>query len=205
MDLWLSTDETEEAISALEFFAKFCTELIADKYRWKWAIIALHNSVQNFMVLALRQGDGLPALDEKNAKKVLEARQGKREYPEPRLASFPALYEKIKDDQIMSYCGGRQFIPTADHDRAIKNLNELRNEFIHFPPQGWGLDIAGSPRVCLLSLDVISFIGWESRHLIFYADNQESRAKKALEKSRAILNDVKKQYDPASSHNRGPV
>jgi hypothetical protein len=59
MEIWLRTDETEEALSALEMAANSAKSLTNDLYYWKWVIIALHNSLQGFMVLALRRGNGL--------------------------------------------------------------------------------------------------------------------------------------------------
>src|SRR5712692_5045777 len=58
----LRTDKYEEAVSAIEAAADFAERVIDDQYRWKWVLIAVHNAVQGFMVLALRRGNGLLAL-----------------------------------------------------------------------------------------------------------------------------------------------
>lgn len=73
MELFLRTDETEEAISALEMLSEITPFLVKDIYRWKWSIIATHNALQGFMVLALRHGNGLLALKDKIAAEWLKA------------------------------------------------------------------------------------------------------------------------------------
>jgi hypothetical protein len=56
--MWLQTDEREEAVAALEFLVELTSTLPSNIYRWKWIIIVMHNAIQCFMVIALRQSDG---------------------------------------------------------------------------------------------------------------------------------------------------
>ena len=84
MELFLRTDETEEAISAPEMLSEITPFLVKDIYRWKWAIIATHNALQGFMVLALRHGNGLLALKDKIAAEWLKA------YREGRVKGIPS-------------------------------------------------------------------------------------------------------------------
>jgi hypothetical protein len=51
-EVWLETDYEEESLRTLEFTVEQLTRVIEDSYRWKWVIIALHNSLQAFMVKA---------------------------------------------------------------------------------------------------------------------------------------------------------
>src|SRR5262245_58486709 len=53
MDLWLRTDEIQEAVLSLEAAYDFAERCKSELYYWKWTLIALHNAVQGFMVIAL--------------------------------------------------------------------------------------------------------------------------------------------------------
>jgi len=46
---------------------------------------------------------------------------------------------------MLCYVHGKKFIVKPDHDWAVKKLNELRNQFVHFAPKGWSLDLLGLP------------------------------------------------------------
>lgn len=200
MNLWLRTDETEEAISALEMIAESALALSADIYSWKWAIIAAHNALQGFMVLALRQGNGLLALKDKIAAQWLKAYREGGKYPIEKLDNFLNLYKKVKSDRMLCYGHSMKFTATSDHNRSVKKLNQLRNEFIHFVPKGWSLELTGLPEICLRCLEVIEFLGWESGNIIFYDEEQKSRAESALKTTKNVLTDIKKKYEEAANN-----
>jgi len=103
MDLWLRTDETKEAISALEMLAETASSLNTDIYHWKWVIISTHNALQSFMVLALRGGNVLLTLKDKNAVQWSRAYRKGGRYPDKKLDSFLGLYEKIKSSRMLFY------------------------------------------------------------------------------------------------------
>ena len=53
------TDEEKDTLNALKMFKYFYFNIETDQYFYKWAIIALHNALQGFMVLALRGTNGV--------------------------------------------------------------------------------------------------------------------------------------------------
>ena len=199
MELWLKTDETEEAISALEMLADILQSLVANKYRWKWAIIATHNALQGFMVLALRQGNSLLTLKDNIAKKWLSVYRDGGEYPEEKLDYFLNLYKKVKSDDMLCYVQSKKFKATPSHDNCIKEINEIRNKFIHFIPKCLYLELAGLPEICICCLEIIEFLSWESGNIIFYEDEQQKRVMLALKKANEELNNIKKNYEEASN------
>jgi len=157
MELYLRTDETEEAISALEMLSEITPFLVKDIYRWKWAIIATHNALQGFMVLALRHGNGLLALKDKIAAEWLKAYRDGGKRPVEKLDNFLNLYKKVKSDRMKCYGHSKKLIAKSDHNWAVNKLNELRNEFVHFVPKGWSLELIGLPEICLNCLEIIEF------------------------------------------------
>lgn len=197
MDLWLRTDETIEAISALEMLAETAPSLTEDNYRWKWVIIIIHNALQGFMVLSLRHGNGLLALKDKIAEQCLKAYREGDQYPLEKLDNFLNLYKKIKNDRIRM-ANGRIFKATPAHDRAVKKLNELRNEFIHFVPKGWSLGLTNLPEICLRCLEIIEFLSLESRNITFDEEIQQKRIISALKKAKNVLTGIKETYEEAA-------
>lgn len=125
----------------------------------KWALIAMHASVQGAMVLALDQGNGLASMKAGHAKKWLEAYESNvgAPYPETQLDYFLSLYEKIKDEEYMSNYGAVPFTPT-DHDSCVKELNNLRNNFIHFQAGAWSIEKLLVQKCLLGAVDVIAFL-----------------------------------------------
>ncbi len=193
---WLITDSYVEAVSALEVLAEVLCRVSADAYRWKWAVIALHSAVQGMMVLALQGSHGLHALKEQDAARWLEAHQKGGPYPEDlRLDGFLDLYKKIKSDVMLIYAHSRKFTPQGGQGESLRKLNELRNQFIHFTPQVFALDLSGLPSLCLDCMDIAQFLGWESGNVIWADQRLQERGKDAFEAARKALVSLKQQYE----------
>ena len=165
---WFQTDEHEEAISALDAVAEWSGYLNKRIDYWRWVILALHNATQGFMVLALRGSNGLLALRDDVALKWLIAHREGGEYPEEKLDQFLKLYKKIKSDRLLFYKHSKKFTANKHHDRNMKRLNGFRNEFIHFIPRSWSLEVSGLPDICLTCLEIIQFLGWKCGNIWWY-------------------------------------
>lgn len=192
----LDTDETREAVFSLEFVAEIAPSVVDDVYRWKWVIIALHNSVQAFMVMALRESTNVRVLTKKSAKKLSDSlhqfsQGGEFTWPEERLDQFLNLYDKTKGEAMTQNVFGRKFEAQDIHDKSMKMLNEVRNDFIHFVPKRWNLEVNGLPSVCLACLDVIHFLGWESHNVLWVDTGIIERAKMALTQARKTFESLR--------------
>ncbi|MDP3058334.1 MAG: hypothetical protein Q8N36_02625, partial [bacterium] len=139
---WLRTDEWNDAVLALEFFSELLDRVIDDIHFWKWTIITLHSSLQGFMVASLRGSDGHDVLKVK-ADKITnrEAKERAQEFRLPDLVSFPRLYCRIKSDKMLKGVHSVLFTPNDHQDACMETLNILRNDFIHFKPLGWSIDV----------------------------------------------------------------
>ena len=102
-EIYLSTNELLEAVKALETFLNILRLVKGDKYYWKWAIIALHNSIPGFMVCALRGSSNLAVLTPECAKAWTDSDQNGKPYPEEKLDDFLNLYKKIKSNLMVQY------------------------------------------------------------------------------------------------------
>ena len=191
---YLRTDERQEAVRSLEWAELQSRPLFGDPYLWKWVFIALHNATQGFMVLALWNGNGLLTLTDKAAEKWLDAYNNGGQFPVDKLDKFLNLYMKVKDKNNFHNYGASSFMPGSTHDKSFTQLNNFRNEFIHFTPKGWSLQLQGLPRICLDALDLIQFFGWESTAILWHERTHVVRAKRALKRLRRTLTNLEAQY-----------
>jgi hypothetical protein len=194
-EAWLRTDEYEEAASAAEATADFASTVLDDPYRWKWALIAVHNTVQGFMVLALRRGSGVLALRDDVAAAWLKAHREGGPFPKEKLDNFLNLYDKVKTDAAAGYVHSKPFTPDPTHDRSMKKLNEFRNEFIHFVPKGWSLELAGLPRICIDCLSVANFLHTDGGNIFWNNATMRRRADRALRRATRLLTQAHRAYE----------
>jgi hypothetical protein len=159
--IWLRTDERNEAIKSLHKTHQFLLQIHEDSYNWKWVIIALHNSTQAFMVLALKGTASLNVC--KNREKIVDAMNSGNERPKLRMEKFLDLYRDIKStDRMNQNIYSRAFLASKETDYYMETLNEFRNTFIHFKPCNWSLGISTLPDLTNSVLDVIEFLVLES-------------------------------------------
>lgn len=194
MEQWIDTDELEETTSALEMFAEVVGSLVAVRYRWRWAILALHAAVQGFMVCALRGSNGLAVLRDDIAEEWLEAREKGLPFPEEKLDSFLNLYRKTKSTRMIFYVHSRQFEPSGTQGSSIKRLNSLRNEFTHFLPRIWALEVSGLPCICRDCVDFIEFLALQSGNILWFREGQQERVGASLTAARQSLAEVERSY-----------
>lgn len=178
---WLRTDERKEAAKGLEFLIHALNLSKQDIYYWKWVIIGLHNTVQSFIVCSISGTAGIGALKKEVAIKILkEMESDTRTYIEPKLDYFPGLYDKMKKQL--------SFSPGKTIDKSIVRLNIFRNDFIHFTPKGWSLELAGLPDISRDCLKVIEFLGWNPGHMHWH---QEKMRKDSIRLHRKVLSLLK--------------
>jgi len=192
---WLRTDEHTEAVMALEAFYSNLLQVERDLYYWKWAVIALHNSIQGFMVCALRGTSNFAILTPESAQEWMEAHEQAQPLPQEVLDDFLNLYKKIKGDLMIQYVDSQKFTPKGQQGRSIKRLNELRNDFIHFTPKGLSLEVSGLPEVCLDVLAIIDFLVTQSGNIPLHRwHGLRERCLKLLADSRSKLNNIARAY-----------
>lgn len=66
-ETWMQTDYQTEGVLALEMRVERLGKVLEDPYRWKWVILAAHNSLHSFLVAAVSGSDMLWAMTEKYA------------------------------------------------------------------------------------------------------------------------------------------
>jgi hypothetical protein len=192
--MYLRTDEEAEAANAMEMAAHFSAGLETDSRLWRWVIIALHNAAQGAMVLSLRHGNGLLALTDECFKEWMLAHENQTPYPPERLDSYLNLYKKVKHSKTGQVGGNQRFAPRGTEGNNIKRLNSLRNEFIHFTPKSWSLEVNGLPRICIDSARLVSFLGWETHNIFWHSQLSCSAAQVAHAKFVAAMQALEVHY-----------
>jgi hypothetical protein len=194
MAIYLRTDEQVEATASLETAGESAARVANDVYQWRWVVLALHNALQGFMVIALRGSDGLAVLPDRVAAEWLRAYHAKQPPPQEKLDSFLRLYAKIKGPRIRQFIHSVPFRPGNSHDWSVKKLNALRNQFIHFLPLSWSLEVSGLPRIALDCVDLVEFLGWRCGNVHWNESSVEQRAKSSTQALRAELSALVSKY-----------
>jgi len=192
----MRTDEEMEVADALCMASKLADGLDLDIRAWRWVIIAPHNAVQGFMVLSLRHGNGLAALSPKSYAEWMDAYE--KGTPRPgyvQLESYLNLYKKIKSKGYSELGGNKRFIPKGTQGKSIKQLKTLRNNFIHFTPKGWSLEIDGLPHICLDCTTLIEFLGWETQNIFWHDPDCREQSQLCCQRFAGQMKHLKGLYE----------
>lgn len=195
MENWLETDESQEAVLALQLVSEQLTHLesTGNSHYWTWVIVGLHNALQGFMVLALRGTNNMNVLTEDCAREWLAAyERGEGGYPKQKLDSFLNLYKKIQSERMRIYVNSQVFKSSGTQNRSVKILNSFRNDFIHFVPKGWAIELSGLPRIVADCLNIISFLAFDSGNVYWHERILETQTKVLLEKAKQTLSIINK-------------
>ena len=154
---------------------------------WKWAVISLHSATQSIMAFHLGFGNDLLVMSQNDAEAWLSAHEAQTDYPETQMDSFLNLYKKIKKHEILGF----KFTPKGQEGSSIKKLNILRNEFIHFMPKGWSIEIAYMLEVFSDCTNIIKTIGGGSVAGRWEDENQSDAFNKLLAAAKEKINACK--------------
>ena len=166
---WLRLDELENAIDNLEMTAWFLERIPSEK-KWKWTIIAVHQALYGFAICGVRGTD---------SRWVVKKSKKKDGW----LISIWEALERTKDPKWMPLGISRPLVTTPEEDAAIERLvDEFRNEFEHFKPKHWSIEVSGMPIIVGHVLRVIRFLALESNCVLYLEEGQLLRVQEALAK-----------------------
>lgn len=193
---YISTDSSTECVDGLRHISELLDTVFEYANNWRWVIFALHNTVQNFMVITLRDSSGTNIL-----KKNIQAdyynsfRDETIKRPVEKLDYFLNLYKNTKNpDEMKKYMGSTHFVPTKRQDESIEKLNFIRNEFTHFVPKGYLAHISGMPEILDDCMDYIDFLAFKSFHLPFHRKKDEKLTKKYIEEIKEKTNNIRRIF-----------
>jgi hypothetical protein len=197
---WLRTNEHLEAINSLEMVCAQIPKVVGNLHNWKWVIIALHNAVQGYMVLALEGSNSLDVYTDKIKKKWIEAFRSKsKNFPDRYMDFFPNLYNKIQDPNLMGkWVGSQPFKPEGTQTDSIEQLNEIRVYFIHFLPVIGSIEISGLPQIVRDCIDVIEFLTFKSGNIHPNDDDIGAKTGDLIKNIRLQINPLREEYESQS-------
>ena len=192
--MYLRTNEETEVANALRFAARLSSELQADPTYWRWIIVAVHNAAQGMMVLSLRHGNGFLTLTDECFKETLQAHKCNQTPPPQRLDTYLNLYKKVKSPNTGQIGSNKRFCPKATQGISIRRLNALRNDFSHFTPMHWSLELDGLPQICRDVLALISFLGWQTQNVHWHAEESPEVCQAATAELQLAMNRLDQHY-----------
>jgi ABC-type uncharacterized transport system involved in gliding motility auxiliary subunit len=92
---------------------------------------------------------------------------------------------------MRGYVNSKPFVANDKHKKAAKILNNiLRNNFAHFSPKGWSIEIQLIIDAVLPTFEVIEFLVFDSGRL-FLEEQQRNIIRLDINLMRQYLNDIK--------------
>jgi len=172
---YIRTDESEDVAGSIRHALR-CEEFVnQDPQAWKWGILALHSALQGACVCHLvTTASPVGAITKSNAKLWINYFDDSMNDPEEKppktdLMRFPDLLKAVRKPNS---AGGRCYgqVNISNHElESLKHIHEnIRNQFVHFEPQGWSIEISGVRKIGQLTARIIKEInkcGWAFRHL----------------------------------------
>ncbi|MFZ4591401.1 MAG: hypothetical protein ACOYN6_10415 [Ignavibacteria bacterium] len=192
---FFDTDQILECTKPIEFTYEQLLKCSVDSYNWKWVIIGFHNALQNCMVHTLRDSTGTNILKENlralQYKSILKGEFGNID---EKLNYFLDIYEDIKSDKMLRFTMGKKYIPQMNDDANVKELNNIRNFFIHYIPQGYRCTVEEILDMCFTAFRIIRFLIYES-HNFLLGETEREETKEILIKIESLLNDYSNRVD----------
>ena len=171
-----STDYLRQAV-------RFLDEVDNDPMMWKWVVIALHGALYGFAICACK-GTNPERVTLKPKKEKASKKQNR-----PRLITFDQALERCQDPNVMGlYCDSKPLVLDTNQEKAMDMLKQvLRNEFEHFIPKVWSIELLGMPAIAYHVLIVIRFLALDTGN-VTYCDQQDRREVELLvEQGKKVL------------------
>lgn len=174
-DRWIRTDEEEDVAGSIRHAVRCANGIASDEQAWKWFALAIHSALQGACICHLvTTAVPVGVVDKKNTAEWLRYFEESRSNPaakppSTRLKSLPDLLKAIRKSNSAGDRSNDQGVKLSDRElQWLKRFhNGIRNEFVHFSPKGWSIEVSGLPDLAKLTARLIEDmlnIGWAFRH-----------------------------------------
>jgi hypothetical protein len=172
IEKWLRLSGEKNAVDYLEKAAIFIKSASENYNDWKWVIIGLHGALYGFAVAACCGTDSRSVITNKG-----------------RLISFWQALKRCQDPKHMKMLiHSKHLILTEEQKESIEILkSEFRNEFEHFKPKGWSIEVHGMPEIAIDVLEVIRFLALETNTYVHLYDEDRDHVEQLIENSITLL------------------
>lgn len=173
---WLRFTEETNALDYLEKASFFTKQTMHDETAWKWVILATYSAMYGFAICTLRGT---------NPDRVLiNTRRGKK------LIGFVEAIKRCQNQRYMRMTVNSKCLQlsTEQNDSIDRLSQQFRNNFIHYIPTSWSIEISGMPKIIKDCLEVVYFLALETGNYSHLTQTQEKKIKYMINKSIKILN-----------------
>lgn len=172
---WVQTDEAEDVASSLRHVLRCRQYVSEDIHICKWIALALHSALQGACVCHLvTTASPVGAITKRNAGEWLAYFEESRDNPDARapdahLLTLPDLLKAVRKPLSAGDRSNSAGVHLTDGELEwLRRVHQdVRNQFVHFEPMGWSLEISGLPELGKLIARLIEEmldIGWAFRH-----------------------------------------
>lgn len=155
---------------------------------WQWIYISLHSAVQAYMVLALTFSHSLWTYKKKDMEDWLGKYNDNEPLPDCKLDNFLNLYRKTKSKDFLFYSNSEKFVPSKTQDWSMKQLNKLRNDFIHY--KYGSFTIMSNPPYAIVTdcLAYVEFLAFQSNNIFWFEEQYKTETERLLAECRSVVN-----------------
>ncbi|MBE0551061.1 MAG: hypothetical protein IH619_01595 [Ignavibacterium sp.] len=149
---WIRFDEQTNALDYLEKCFSFLKTVEHEPQNWKWVIITLHSALYGFAISACKgmNSDSVIMLTKSGYERLIDFDEALKRCQDPTWMRVNINYEEFKF--------------SSSQLKSIRKLHKvLRNNFEHFPPKSWSIELHYLPDMIYDCFEVI-------RLLIIYSD-----------------------------------
>lgn len=172
---WVRTSETEDVAGSLRHAIRAAQGVTDDPQEWKWVVISLHLALQGACVCHLTTTTvPVGAVTQRNAAEWLEylERSSSDTNAKPPTTQLMGLPDLLKAVRKPHSAGDRSndigvMISDSELEWLVRFHREIRNQFAHFEPVGWSIEMSGIPEIAVLIARIIGEIldmSWGFRH-----------------------------------------
>ncbi len=175
MGNFITFDEKQDVAGSIQHIIH-CADLIEKEPKvYKWIVLALHSALQGACICHLvTTASPLGVVSNKNAKEWVayfnrSQKDIEMKVPGTFILALPELLDKVRLENSAG-CGHSEKIEITDNEvEWLKRIHkELRNQFVHFEPVGWSIEVSGIPDIAELVAKIIKQIddcGWAFRFM----------------------------------------
>lgn len=197
-DAWINTNEAEDVAGSIRHVLRTAQFTQADPMAYKWVLLALHSALQGACVCHLTTtAQLLGAITQRNAGEWIDFFEKSRtdpsaKLPKTYLMALPDLLKAVRKKRSAGDQRDESAVEISDEElRLLTHFNDnIRNQFVHFEPMGWSIEITGVGGLAKLIVRIIGRIldiGWAFRH----ADDDQRLELQAHLKSLAAIDWLK--------------
>jgi len=171
---WIRFDEITNALDYLEKCFIFLLTVKNEPQNWKWVVITLHSALYGFAISACKgmNSEIVVSRTKKGHERLIDFNEALKRCQDPIWMRVNINYEEFK------FSPGQQ--------NSIRKLHQvLRNNFEHFTPKSWSIELHYLPDMVYDCFEVV-------RLLIIYSDVSWRLRGAKIKKAKSIIFQAKK-------------